>query len=86
MYYIYVLLSINYGTRYIGSTENPIKRVIEHNSGKVKYTKGRRPWRLIYNERYNTRSDARQRELYLKSGQGRKFLDITLNSIKREKV
>ena len=78
MYSIYVLLSVNYGTRYVGSTENVQKRVKEHNGGKVRYTKGRKPWKVIYKESFSTLSEARQRELFLKSGQGRKFLDSIL--------
>ena len=78
MYFVYVLRSIIYETRYIGSTRDIVKRVKEHNSGKVRYTKGRRPWKLVYQEEFGTRSDARKRELYLKSGQGRNYLDTTL--------
>lgn len=75
MFYVYVLQSINYKNRYVGSTGNIDKRVIEHDSGKVRYTKGRKPWKLVYKEEYLTRNEARKRELFLKTGQGRKFLD-----------
>ena len=75
MYFVYVLLSQTYHTRYVGSTENIEKRLNEHSSGKVRYTKGRKPWVLLYKEEYNTRTEARKRELFLKTGQGRKFLD-----------
>ena len=75
MYFVYVLESYNYHTRYIGSTNNVLKRIGEHNSGKCRYTSGRRLWNLIYQEQYRTRSEAMKRERFLKSGQGRKFLD-----------
>ena len=75
MYFTYVLRSCEDNTRYVGSTENKEKRLLKHNSGRVRYTKGRRPWILIYFEEFNSRSDARKRELFLKSGQGRKYLD-----------
>lgn len=35
---------------YYGSTENLEKRLKEHNAGRQKYTKGRRPWILHYSE------------------------------------
>lgn len=75
MYYIYVLRSVIYNTRYVGSTKNIDKRLIEHNAGKVRYTKGRIPWKLIYYEKFHSNNEARRRELFLKSGQGRNFLD-----------
>lgn len=75
MYFVYVLISLVYGTRYIGSTQDVNKRLKEHNSGKVRYTKGRKTWKLIYKEEFKTKTEARKRELFLKTGQGRKFLD-----------
>ncbi len=75
MFYIYVLKSCIYNNRYVGYTADIEKRISEHNSGKVRYTKGRMPWKLIYKEEYLTKTEARKRELFLKSGQGRKFLD-----------
>ncbi|PIP50495.1 MAG: endonuclease [Candidatus Brennerbacteria bacterium CG11_big_fil_rev_8_21_14_0_20_43_10] len=81
MFYVYVLKSLSHSNFYIGSSENPEKRLNkEHNMGKVRYTKGRRPWILVYKERYLTRSEARKRELFLKSGKGRKFLDKILTN------
>ncbi|KKR45832.1 MAG: hypothetical protein A3A97_04460 [Candidatus Terrybacteria bacterium RIFCSPLOWO2_01_FULL_40_23] len=78
MFYIYVIKSLSCSTRYIGSTGNIEKRLEEHNQGRVRYTKGRRPWQLIYSEKFVTLGLARKREIYLKSGQGRKFLDSVL--------
>jgi len=51
---------------------------MEHNAGKCRYTKGRMPWKLIYTETYNTRAEAMKREKFLKSGQGRKYLNSIL--------
>ena len=75
MFYTYVLKSKKDNTRYVGSTDNKEKRLIEHNKGRVRYTKGRRPWMLIYFEEFSTRSEARKKEIFFKSGQGRKSLD-----------
>ena len=78
MYYVYVIKSIKYFNRYIGSTDEINKRVGEHNRGKCRYTSGRRPWVLIYKEVFLTRSEAMEREKFLKSGQGRRYLDRIL--------
>ena len=50
----------------MGYTNNLQKRVNLHNKGKgAKFTKGRK-WKLIYKERYETKSKALSREYYLK--------------------
>lgn len=81
MYYLYVLQSIAYKTRYVGSTEDVIKRLMEHNAGRVRYTKGRIPWKIVYQESFISRSEAMRRELFLKTGQGRKYLDEKLRGM-----
>lgn len=78
MFYVYVIQSLNHRTRYVGSADNVLKRVSEHNIGKCRYTSGRRPCKLIYQEEYQTRSEAMKREKFLKSGQGRKYLNQIL--------
>lgn len=50
------------------------KRLKMHNSGKVRSTKGYRPWEIVYSEEFETREQAREREKFLKSGYGRAFL------------
>ena len=80
MHYTYVLISKRDGIRYIGySSIEPTLRLIEHNSNKGKFTRGHQPWKLVFQEEYNNSSSARQREKFLKSGQGRKWLDEKLN-------
>lgn len=67
MFVAYILKSEKDGSYYIGSTENIESRIIKHNNGYSKYTKAKRPWKLVYNEKYTTLSEARKREYYLKS-------------------
>lgn len=79
MFNVYVLRSISDGSRYVGQTsKTPEQRVVEHNQDKSRFTRGHQPWQLIYSERYDTRSEAIERERFLKSGQGRKWLDCNL--------
>jgi len=52
---------------YVGYTNNLNKRIKLHNSGKgAKFTRGRK-WKLIYKEKYNTKSQAISREYYIKN-------------------
>ena len=76
MFNVYILRSRKNGKRYVGYTERNIEmRLAEHNRGQSHYTKRNGPFVLIYNEMYDTKQEALIREKFLKSGQGRKFLD-----------
>ena len=74
MYYAYILKSEKDGRYYYGSTDNIERRLAEHNSGKVKATKHRCPFKLQYYELYNTRSEAFRREHFFKSIDGYNWL------------
>lgn len=76
MFYVYIMKSERNGKRYVGSTGKlPEERVNEHNSGTNKFTQNNRPWKLVTFETFLTKSEALKREKFLKSGQGRKWLD-----------
>ena len=74
-HYVYVLKSLSHGTRYVGTALDVQARITEHNNGRCRYTSGRKPWKLVYFEKYPNLSEARKRENDLKSGIGREELD-----------
>jgi len=74
MFFVYVLKSEKDGRLYKGMTQNIENWLQEHNSGKMKSTKGYRPWALVYNKEFRTRNKAREFEKYLKSGEGRELI------------
>ena len=65
-YYCYILESEATGHLYIGQTNNLEDRLLRHNSGRNKYTKGKGSWKLIHEEKFETRSEAVQLEIELK--------------------
>jgi putative endonuclease len=67
MFYVYVLKSLKDSTTYIGFTEDLDRRISQHNAGKTKSIKGKRPFELVYFEAYQTKKLARKRELKLKN-------------------
>lgn len=80
MYYTYVLQSKKDGRFYTGSTGDLRKRFEEHTLGRVISTKNRGPFELTYYEACLDEHDARDREKYLKSGMGKRYLK---NRLKR---
>ncbi len=76
---MYIIRSKVDGRLYKGITISIENRIIEHNSGKTKSTKAFRPWKLVYSEKYSEIQEARNRELFLKSGEGRELLKQILD-------
>ena len=72
MFYIYILEAED-DDIYIGYTSDLKKRLVEHNQNKTFSTKNKK-WRCIYYEACLDEKDARRREGYLKTTQGRRML------------
>jgi len=69
MYHVYIVRCID-GSLYSGIAINLLKRVAQHNgegARGAKYTRGRRPVTLVYQEKYQTRSQALRREHEIKN-------------------
>lgn len=76
MYYVYVIKSLRNDIKYTGFTQkDPKDRLEEHNGGTNSYTRNNRPFELIYFEAFVEENKARTREKFLKTGQGRRFID-----------
>ncbi|KKR10143.1 MAG: hypothetical protein A3D24_01615 [Candidatus Blackburnbacteria bacterium RIFCSPHIGHO2_02_FULL_39_13] len=71
---VYGLQSLKDGKTYVGYTDNFERRFKQHNSGSVKSTKHRTPFKLLFKEKFETNAEAKHRELWWKSGAGRRRL------------
>lgn len=82
MNYVYILKCKD-NTLYTGYTNDLNKRLKAHNEGKgAKYTKARRPCKLVYFEEYENKSEALSREYSIKKLKREEKLKI----IKKKKV
>lgn len=66
-YYVYLLRSAKDGGFYTGHTANLRNRLKQHNGGRVRSTKRRRPLELVYWESFKTRAEVMRRERKLKT-------------------
>ena len=66
MYTVYVLQSIKFWRYYIWYSSNIEKRIKEHNEWKTKSTKYYKPYKIVYTELYENKSEALKREKELK--------------------
>jgi len=79
-YWTYILQSETTGRYYCGSTSDLKRRVQEHNDPKHQLTKTTKrfagPWILVHSETFDTRTEARKKEIRIKKrGIGRYLND-----------
>ena len=72
-YYVYIINNLKSGKIYTGISKNPEKSLKEHNKGDGKFTKGLRPWVLVYKEFVGDRRQARTREKELKKSYSKRI-------------
>lgn len=74
MIYVYLLQSVDDPDRYyVGLSNDPARRLDEHNGGQSIHTNKHKPWKLIVTVGFDDPAKATAFERYLKSGSGRAF-------------
>ncbi len=81
-YYVYIIQSQKDKSYYIGTTSDLSERIERHKLGRSKYTKPKRPWKLVYIEEYPNRSSAMKREYAIKRHKRKEYIeDLIKNSL-----
>ena len=79
-YYVYLIKSIE-GFIYKGMADNIQRRLVEHNDKTLSFwTKRGTDWKLIYEEEFESKTEALKREKWLKTGVGREYLERVLTN------
>ncbi|MCX6746387.1 MAG: GIY-YIG nuclease family protein [Candidatus Parcubacteria bacterium] len=73
--FVYIIQSQTSNNYYTGSSENPTKRLSEHNRGKVKSTRNKGPWILKFTQGFPTIKEAKQIEYMIKKLKRRDYLE-----------
>ena len=76
MFYIYIIYSESADKYYIGHTNDPERRLVEHSTTEeIKFTSKFRPWVMLLSlEVSNSRGDAIKMERFIKKQKSRLFL------------
>ncbi len=72
---VYILQSDKNGRYYIGSTNNLLRRLAEHNAGKTKSLFCLRPLKLVFKKEFALLKDARKVEKKLKKLKNRNIIE-----------
>src|SRR5215813_1930755 len=81
---VYILQSESTQKFYIGSGEDALVRLGEHQRVQTISTRGRGPWTLVYQEQFETLSEARRRERQLKSWKSHRSIQELIDASKRQ--
>jgi putative endonuclease len=81
VWFVYALYSPQFDKIYIGMSQDPERRLSEHNSKMVKSTKAFIPWIKVYQKEVGNIVKARYYEKHLKSTSGRKFIRNIINKL-----
>ncbi|HEV8513300.1 MAG TPA: GIY-YIG nuclease family protein [Cyclobacteriaceae bacterium] len=79
VYSTYIIESEKTENWYYGHSDNLERRLNEHNSGQTKSTRGKGPWRLIFERPFATKLDANRFELKLKKLKNKEYIKRNYN-------
>ena len=74
VYLVYILQSLVDQSYYIGYQGNLEKRIAQHNCAKTGYSSRKKPWKLVYTEAFNLKTEAIKRERFIKNQKSQDFI------------
>jgi putative endonuclease len=77
-YSLYILKSTVKDTYYIGSSDDPKRRLPYHNAESKGYTQRYRPWTLAYTHPFDTKQQALQAEQVVKKWKSKKMIRLLI--------
>ena len=79
-HFVYILHSDSKDRYYIGSCADVAQRLLRHNAGATPSTKPYRPWRIVYTEELESKTEALKRENYIKRMKSRTYIESLFKS------
>lgn len=73
-YFVYILTSLSADKYYIGSSENPERRLKFHNTVEKGFTSRYRPWEIVFMMAFNTKPEAQSAENRIESSKSWKMI------------
>ena len=73
-YSLYILRSLSSDKFYIGSSDDPVRRLGFHNTLEKGFTSRYRPWEIAFTQEFSTKEEATRAERKAKSWKSRKMI------------
>ena len=85
MVFTYIIQSESTGRFYVGSTDDVDRRLAQHNNpeykGSLTTKRFKGPWKIVYLEPFESRSEAISREKQIKAWKSRKAIQELIQSV-----
>ncbi len=78
MWKVYIIYSEKIDRYYTGINDDLIWRLKRHNQGWGRYTKRGLPWKVVYTEGFESKSEALKREREIKNRKSRKYIETLI--------
>ncbi len=76
MFHVYILFSTSINKYYVGHTGDSLdERLRKHNSNHKGFTGGPADWKIVYSEKFTTKTEAYSRERLIKSWKSKKKIE-----------
>jgi putative endonuclease len=76
----YILYSEKIDKYYVGSTDDLEWRLARHNKGWGKFTERGIPWRIVYSEQFDAKTEALKRKREIKKKKSRKYIEELIHA------
>jgi len=86
MFYTYIIQSEKDNSFYIGYSADPQNRLKKHNNANSGYTSRKQPWKLVYTVAFESKSEAIQREKFLKRQRNTQFYTFLISQASKSAV
>jgi putative endonuclease len=73
-YFLYILRSVPSQKYYIGSSDDPKRRLQFHNTIERGFTAQYRPWEIVFTKEFSTKTEALRAEKKVKSWKNREMI------------
>jgi len=80
MWKVYILYSERIDHYYTGVTDDIQWRLERHNQGWGRFTKRGIPWKIVYTQNFDRKSDALKREREIKNRKSRKYIESLMKN------
>jgi predicted GIY-YIG superfamily endonuclease len=77
-YFLYILYSKTGDRYYTGSSDDPGRRLANHNTTEKGFTSRYRPWRIVFTKEYTDKKSAQAAERKVKSWKSKKMIEKLL--------
>ena len=82
-HFVYILYSSSKDRYYIGSSADVENRLLRHNAGATPSTRAGRPWKIVFEKEFVSKTEALKYESYLKRLKSRSFIQTLIKKNNR---